>query len=372
MQTCLVWCNGPGPTGKDRTDYVVDSEQNRMRQPDGFRPLATGLDITPVLSGGGTCFPAHVGVLRALEHLEVVFQKVIGLSGGSIVAALYCAGIGTDELEEWTYKVSFHEVVRLFPPRLLFRGGMCSGRRFEAWMNKRLDGARFQDLKRDLVVVATDIRTRRPAVFSKATTPDLPVARAVRFSMGIPVLFDYQRYGDMILVDGEILANQVLVTESLAGPTPVVVFQVGSQQRTAVPDPKNRFRVSDYFMQLADAFVLALSSKRLNPWAWQHTILIDTGPIPPIKFNLSLAEKKTLVECGYATTLEILPIKLGRSTEQLRREPSEPLVAKLAPDGARPCTQTESAALTATATPPAAGRISAAHAHGVPRSPAGR
>jgi predicted acylesterase/phospholipase RssA len=147
-----------------------------------------------------------------------------------------------------------------------------------------------------LVVVATDIRTRRPAVFSKATTPDLPVARAVRFSMGIPVLFDYQRYGDMILVDGEILANQVLVTESLAGPTPVVVFQVGSQQRTAVPDPKNRFRVSDYFMQLADAFVLALSSKRLNPWAWQHTILIDTGPIPPIKFNLSLAEKKTLVE----------------------------------------------------------------------------
>ena len=145
--------------------------------------------------------------------------------------------------------------------------------------------------------------------------------------MGIPVLFDYQRYGDMILVDGEILANQVLVTESLANSAPVIVFQVGSQQRATAPASKDRFRVSDYFVQLADAFVLALSSKRLNPWAWQHTILIDTGPIPPIKFNLSRAEKKTLIDCGYATTLEILPIKLGRPTTPFARE------APGAPDG---------------------------------------
>jgi len=292
-----------------------------------------GMEIIPVLSGGGTCFAAHVGVLRALEHLELSFQRVIGLSGGSIVAALYCAGTGTEELAEWTYRVRFNEVVRLFPPRLLFRGGMCSGRRFEEWMDNRLRGARFQDLERDLVVVATDIRTRKAAVFSKATSPDLPVARAVRFSMGIPVLFDYQKHGDMILVDGEILANQVLATESLASPMPVVVFQVGSQQRAAAPRQKTRFRVSDYFVQLADAFVLALSSKRLNSWAWQHTILIDTGTIPPIKFDLSLAEKQTLVECGYTTTLEVLPLKLGRSREHLRAERGSPPLAVLASDG---------------------------------------
>jgi len=304
-----------------------------MWQSDGCVPSTPDLGITAILSGGGTCFPTHVGVLRALEHLNVACHRVIGLSGGSIVAALYCAGMGTADMEEWTYKVNFHRVVRLFPPRLLFRGGMCSGRRFEAWMDKRLRGARFQDLERDLVVVATDIRTRQPAVFSKATTPDLPVARAVRFSMGIPVLFDYQQHGDMILVDGEILASQVLVTESLASPLPVVVFQVGSQQRAAALRQQTRFRVSDYFMQLADAFVLALSSKRLNPWAWQHTILIDTGTIPPIKFDLSLAEKQTLVECGYTTTLEVLPVKLGRSTELLRGERGSPPFAVLASDG---------------------------------------
>jgi NTE family protein len=262
-----------------------------------------------------------VGVVRALEQLRVTFPKVIGLSGGSIVAALYCSGVGTAELEAWTYTVGFHEVVRLFPARLLFRGGMCSGRRFEAWMDRRLGGARFEDLERDLMIVATDIRTRQAAVFSKTTTPDLPVARAVRFSMGIPVLFDYERHGEMILVDGEILANQVLVTESLASPVPVVVFQVGSQQRAAAPRAGNRFRVADYFVQLADAFVLALSSKRLNPWAWQHTVLIDTSPIPPIKFNLSVDEKEILIERGFRTTVEILPIKLGTPAQDCQAEP---------------------------------------------------
>ena len=103
-----------------------------------------------------------------MEHLDITTQRVIGLSGGSIVAALYCAGMGSEDMEDWTYRVNFDAVVRLFPPRLLFKGGMCSGRRFEAWMDKRLRGARFKDLQRDLVVVATDIRTRQPAVFSQA------------------------------------------------------------------------------------------------------------------------------------------------------------------------------------------------------------
>jgi NTE family protein len=343
-----------------------NNPQDRPRWPKFVRPLSGHTEIIPVLSGGGTCFPAHVGVLRALEHLRLACQKVIGLSGGSIVAALYCAGVGTDDMEAWTYKVNFGEVVRLFPPRLLFRGGMCSGRRFEAWMDRRLAGARFRDLRRDLVVVATDIRTRRPAIFSKATTPDLPVARAVRFSMGIPVLFDYQQHGDMILVDGEILASQVLVTESLASSTPVVVFQVGAQQRRAAPNTKNRFRVSDYFVQLADAFVLALSSKRLDPWAWQHTVLIDTSPIPPIKFNLSRREKNALVKCGYETTLAVLPVKLGRPAARRVLGRGE------VPDASLPSAVVQHRSDVNEAVAPATsaiGRSPAAHAE--PRSPSG-
>jgi len=269
-----------------------------------------GTAIIPILSGGGTRFPAHVGVLRALEELGVGFRRLVGLSGGSIVAALYAAGFRAEELRQWTCDTDFSKVVRFSPPRLIFRGGMCSGRGFEQWMDERLGGATFAEMQIDLVIVATDIRHRRPVVFSRATTPDLPVARAVRFSTGIPVLFDYQEYGEAVVVDGEILATEVLVEESQRGDTPTFAFEVDAAIRPSSPSSR-RFRLSDYFGLLADTFTYAISSRRLGPWAWNHTILIDAGTIPPVKLNLSTKEKSRLMECGYRTTLQVLPVKLA-------------------------------------------------------------
>lgn len=268
-----------------------------------------GEQIVPILSGGGTRFPAHVGVLRALEELGVGFRRLVGLSGGSIVAALYAAGATATEIEQWACETDFRSLVRFAAPRLLFRGGMCSGKTFEAWLDERLHGATFGDLDLDLAVVATDIRLRRAVVFSRDTTPELRVARAVRFSTGIPVLFDYQRYGAAILVDGEILANEILLTETQRQETPAFTFEVEAAIRPPSP-PSRRFRLADYFSLLADTFTYATSTRRLGPWAWNHTVLIDVGTVPPVKLNLSIEEKRALVKRGYQTTLDVLPVKL--------------------------------------------------------------
>ncbi len=272
-------------------------------------PPVGGGEIVPILSGGGTRFPAHVGVLRALEELGVEFHRLVGLSGGSIVASLFAAGATATEIEQWACETDFRSLVRFTPPRLLLRGGMCSGKTFEAWLDERLHGATFGDLDLDLAVVATDIRLRRAVVFSRDTTPELRVARAVRFSTGIPVLFDYQRYGAAVLVDGEILANEILLTETQRQETPAFTFEVEAAIRPPSPTSR-RFRLADYFSLLADTFTYATSTRRLGPWAWNHTVLIDIGTVPPVKLNLSVEEKSALVQRGYQTTLDVLPIKL--------------------------------------------------------------
>jgi len=272
------------------------------------RPLG-GTGIIPILSGGGTRFPAHAGVLRALEELGVGFRRLVGLSGGSIVAALYATGATTAKIEQWACETDFRSLVRFTPPRLLFRGGMCSGKVFEAWLDERLHCATFGDLDLDLAVVATDIRLRRTVVFSKTTTPNLHVAQAVRFSTGIPVLFDYQRYGAAVLVDGEILANEILLTETQRQEEPAFVFEV----EAAIQPPSStsrRFRLADYFSLLADTFTYATSTRRLGPWAWDHTVLIDVGTMPPVKLDLGAEKKRQLVQWGYETTLQVLPRKL--------------------------------------------------------------
>ena len=46
-----------------------------------------------VLSGGGARGAAHIGVIRALEEMQVPIDAVAGTSMGAVVGGLYCAGL---------------------------------------------------------------------------------------------------------------------------------------------------------------------------------------------------------------------------------------------------------------------------------------
>ena len=52
--------------------------------------------------------------------------------------------------------------------------------------------------------------------------------RAVRFSMGIPLLFTFEKYKDHLMVDGSILAEDALYHEWSDDDTPVVYFRLRS------------------------------------------------------------------------------------------------------------------------------------------------
>lgn len=87
--------------------------------------------IVPVLAGGGTRLPAHVGVLAALHELGIRYDHIVGVSGG----------------------------------------GLSTGRRFEQWMDHEFGGLRFSDLDMDLSVVACNVRSGQPVVFDRSRTP---------------------------------------------------------------------------------------------------------------------------------------------------------------------------------------------------------
>ncbi|MEL6214636.1 MAG: patatin-like phospholipase family protein, partial [Pseudomonadota bacterium] len=54
--------------------------------------------VALVLSGGGARGAAHVGVIRALEQLQVPVDVVVGTSMGAVVGGLYCAGLDAEAL----------------------------------------------------------------------------------------------------------------------------------------------------------------------------------------------------------------------------------------------------------------------------------
>lgn len=261
--------------------------------------------IVPVLAGGGTRLPVHVGVLAALADLGIGYSHLVGVSGGSVVAALAAAGRPVEDLERLMREVNFAQFRGYSLVNLLRHGGLSTGRRFEQWMNDELDGRCFGDLGCDLHVVACDVRSGQPVVFDRARTPDLSVARAVLYSISIPLMFPFHHHEGHVLVDGSILAEDGLVRDWAGDRTPVMCFRI-RDKRVADSHPARRvLPVADYLFMLVRTFMTTVSREYLSDSLWLNTVLIETeGMSPP--------QKQALYELGYATTQTVLPDKLAR------------------------------------------------------------
>jgi NTE family protein len=273
-----------------------------------------GMSIVPILSGGGTRLPAHVGVLAALQDMGVSYTHLAGVSGGSVVAAMRAAGRSVPELVELFRGEDFRSFRGKSLLRLMTHGGLSSGKAFQAWLNAQLGGVRFKDLELDLHVVAADVLSGKPVIFDRQQTPKVYVAAAVRASMGIPLLFSYLPWRGKVLVDGSILEENVLRRDWAGDGTPAINFRLRvGQGRDAEVQPE--LARSDYLAFLLRTFLATLSREYVADRNWDNTVLIDTGPSFPAEFSLSLAEKMELFDQGYNTTREILPQKLARHAQ---------------------------------------------------------
>jgi len=275
-----------------------------------------GRTLVPILAGGGTRLPAHVGILQGLQDLGVQYNHVVGISGGSIVAALLAAGRSIGDLRDLALGVDFNQFRGMSLVRLVCEGGLSSGDRFERWVDEQVRGATFADLHRDLHVVAADVRSGAPVVFDRSRTPTLRVARAVRFSMGIPLLFTFQEHDGYLLVDGSILAEEALHRDWSGDGTPVVCFRLRSSGQQSRYVSRHWLPIAQYMGLLLRTFMNTLSREYISEALWYRTVVVETGDLSPVEFKMTREEKQGLYEAGYRTTVQFLPMKLARQAER--------------------------------------------------------
>ncbi len=268
-------------------------------------------NIVPVLAGGGTRLPAHVGIIAALRDLHINYRHIVGISGGSIVAALVAKGRPPEVLYDLATNVDFRQFKGFSLYRLIFDGGLSTGDHFENWIDNELEGATFSDLALDLHIVATDVKSQQPVIFDKEHTPHLKVASAVRYSMGIPLLFTFKKYDQKLLVDGSILAEDALQFDWSKDGTPVIFFRLRSSQIQCDNSVSRWFPVSSYMTMLIRTFMTSLSREYVSDKFWGKTLVVDTESFSPVEFKLSREDKCQLYEQGYQTSIKFLPVKLG-------------------------------------------------------------
>lgn len=149
------------------------------------------------LGGGVARGMAHLGVLSVLEAAKIPIDYVAGTSAGSIVGALYAAGVSTDRIREYTMKIRWWYFIRLvWPVR-----GFFSFDPLAAWLIKEIGDLNFEDLKIPYAAVATDMETGYPVKLSKGRLAPCVQASCAVPGIIAPVEIDGRLLGDGSLAD---------------------------------------------------------------------------------------------------------------------------------------------------------------------------
>ncbi|OIO04797.1 MAG: hypothetical protein AUJ51_01515 [Elusimicrobia bacterium CG1_02_56_21] len=156
------------------------------------------------LSGGGARGFAHTGVLEALEYAGFPVDYVSGTSIGAVIGALYASGSTVPEL--WKFGRDARELklakdfksIKLLG--LLMTDRLIMPTYTNRFIEERLGGLTFENLKKPFACSAMDLRTGEKIVFTEG-----PLAIAVRASSNLPGIFPPVHYRHRYLVDGGVV-----------------------------------------------------------------------------------------------------------------------------------------------------------------------
>lgn len=269
--------------------------------------------IVPILAGGGTRLAAHLGVLSALDELQIEFDNIVGVSGGSIIASLFASGLSVKEMKKIALNTNYTQFTGFSIVKLIRNGGLSSGDVFEKWVDNHLEGKTFSQMNMQLHLVATDVKSGKPVIFNRENTPNMKVSEAVRYSMSIPLVFSFKPFGKHLMVDGSILSEDALHRNWAKDGTPVMCFRLRSEHEYDELKTNRVFPIVNYITLLIRTFMTAISREYINDAFWHNTVVINTGECSGVNFSMTDEEKLQLFKIGYQTALEIVPIKTKAS-----------------------------------------------------------
>ena len=168
---------------------------------------------------------AHVGALQELSKY-IPFSHIkewMGVSAGSLVSMCLCIGYTLEEVYDFCVRFDFTNIKEVDSiPGWILHFGMDTGERLHRLIDACLhvkglsSKLTFQECKeqfgRSLRVVATDLNTAEPCIFSPTDTPHYCISDAVRASMTAPYYFQPFLCPETghYLVDGAVISNYPL------------------------------------------------------------------------------------------------------------------------------------------------------------------
>ncbi|WP_425060800.1 hypothetical protein SCACP_15510 [Sporomusa carbonis] len=221
------------------------------------------------LGSGGLRGIAHIGVLKVLEKHNIPIDYIAGCSIGSLIGALYAAGLDPETMFKLAKNLKRRHWLDFVIPQM----GIISGERALATIRLLTRQMTFEQLKLPLAVVATELNRGQEVVFTQGD-----VAKAVRASISVPGIFIPFTMDDKLYVDGAVLNPTPIDTARNMGAD--IVIAVDLAHAGTICTISNMF---DVIIQSIDIMERELCKHR------QHhcDVLIqpDIGNISPSSFE---------------------------------------------------------------------------------------
>lgn len=171
------------------------SALEKMAPGTGTPSMRPGLALA--LGGGFARGFAHLGVLKIFQEHHIGVSHIAGSSVGSILGAAYASGAPLERIIEACRTLRFRHIARWRVSRL----GLASNQRLGELIERVFGSRQFEDLRIPLAVVATDLSSGEPVVFTQGNLVD-----AIRASCAFPGLFEPVEIGTRCLADGGLVA----------------------------------------------------------------------------------------------------------------------------------------------------------------------
>lgn len=169
------------------------------------------------LGSGGFRGYAHIGVIKAFEKHGIPIDFLSGASSGALVAAPYAIHRDINKLEEQLMEKTRENWMMVVDPSR--SSGLIAGSKFSNFLRTVIGHHSFTDTKIPLRIIATDLLSGRARVFSQGD-----IARAVRASTSVPLVFKPEAHEGQMLADG-----------GLSDPVPVALLaDMGADIKVAV------------------------------------------------------------------------------------------------------------------------------------------
>lgn len=287
------------------------------------------MEYTCLFGGGAIRGTAYAGTMRAMEELGIYPKTYAGSSVGSVFAALMALGYSAKELEDLFLKFNF-EIFRDVHFSLGANFALSKGEVFLDWIRDLIEkkyygkkykkgkhkAVTFKDIDKDLVIITTDLSSFECKEFSRYETPDFEIATAVRISCSMPGLMKPIEYNNRTLVDGDLQKSWPMWKLSKAlQPDNGRILEFRLEGDFEGND-KNTIEyvnaIYAFTTSMATDFIVDLYGQKDK----YDYIVINTGDINIVDFNLPEEKRRNLIHTGYSQTIdyfnEILPEKKNK------------------------------------------------------------